>query len=169
MSLPVAVRAQEPSRVDSLLAVGRAATARGDHPEAWRLFRTAYDPAADDPRVLARLAEAAASLGDLARFRAVLDSIVGPGPGPRHALEYWIALSLDAGVTPAAVRDEIDEHLAARPADLEALLAFVRVLRAHRTDGVAVEVIERAIGRGVERASVAVALGDLRRDAGDAP
>jgi hypothetical protein len=169
MSVPVAVRAQEPSRVDSLMAAGRAATARGDHPEAWRLFRAAYDPAADDPRVLATLAGAAASLGDLARFRAVLDSIVGPGPGPRHALEYWAALSLDASVAPVAVRDELDEHLAARPTDIETLLAFVGVLRAHRRETIAGELLEGAIGRGVERASVAVALGDLRRDAGDAP
>jgi len=163
---PLAARAQD-APVDSLIAAGRAATARGDHAEAYRLFRAAYDPSADDARVLAMLAGASSSLGDLPRFHAFLDSMVGSGPGPRHALEYWAALSLDMGAPPESVLEAIDRHLAARQDDEGTLIALVRLLAAHRSAGIAGEVIDSAILRGADRARLAIPLGDARRDAGD--
>ena len=165
---PLPATAQDAAERDSLLAAARAASARGEHEAAWRALRAAYDPAADEARVLALLAGAAASAGDLEPFRAFLDSLVrGPGGGP-HALAHWSALTLDRGVPADSVLAVVDARLAARPPDPETVLGLVRVLRAHQLSAEAGDLLDRAAAGGADPARLAIARGDVLVDQGDA-
>lgn len=91
----------------------------------------AFDPAADDPGILAELAARAAAEGGLAGFRGWLDSLRISGAAGPHALAYWGALSLQAGTPPDTVAVVFARHLAARPDDVASLRRFVEVLEAN--------------------------------------
>jgi tetratricopeptide (TPR) repeat protein len=163
-----AAAAHAQGAADSLVAVGRAAAARGDHAEAWRAFRAAYDPAADDARVLALLAGAAAAQGDVAPTHALLDSVVRAGDGGPHAIEVWAALSLDRNASPDSVAAVAEARARAREADAFALVGVARVLAAHGYDLVGIGLLERAALRGAASARTLLARGELLEGAGDA-
>jgi len=91
----------------------------------------AFDPATDDPGVLADLAAEAAAEGRLAQFRGLLDSLRTLGVAGPHALAYWGALSLQSGGSPDTVAVAFAGHLAGRPDDAGSLQAFVQVLEAN--------------------------------------
>jgi hypothetical protein len=159
-------RAQTP-RPDPV-ADARAAATRGDHAEAYRVLRHAYDPDADDPRLLAELAAAAAAGGEMARFEALLDSVVARDPAPRHALEYHAALALEGGAPAAEVAELFDRHLAGRSDDPAAVLAFTRILLAHGGGAAADELLDRSARRGATPATLALPGGDVRAALADA-
>ncbi|HUP00223.1 MAG TPA: hypothetical protein VM737_01690 [Gemmatimonadota bacterium] len=129
--------------------------------------REAYQPAADDPGVLAAMARAASETGDLPRFRAVLDSVVGAGTAGPHAVAYWGALSLQADAAPDSVAAAFDRHLARAANDRAALLAFFRVLEAHGAYAAAEVLLDRAEGRGVRPTTLAGMRGEVRERRGD--
>jgi tetratricopeptide (TPR) repeat protein len=91
----------------------------------------AFDPAADDPGILADLAASAAMEGRLAEFRGWLDSLRISGAAGAHALAYWGALSLQSGGSPDTVAVAYARHLAGHPDDVRSLQAFVEVLEAN--------------------------------------
>ena len=93
--------------------------------------RRAFDPAADDPGVLADLTARAAAEGRLTEFRGWLDSLRTSGAAGPHALAYWGALSLQSGGSPDTVAVAFAGHLAGRPEDVRSLRAFVEVLEAN--------------------------------------
>ncbi|MFN2384654.1 MAG: hypothetical protein ABR559_10425 [Gemmatimonadota bacterium] len=148
-------------------AAGQAAAARGDDEAAYDHFRDAYDPTTDGAGELAALAATAARLGDLPRFHALLDSVVGAGPGYPYALQYWAALGLQQGTPPDAVRAEFEQYLDAHGDDGAALLRFVRVLQAHDALPEAMALLDGAPARGLSPAAVALPLGEVRAARGD--
>ncbi|MFN2421432.1 MAG: hypothetical protein ABR527_08665 [Gemmatimonadota bacterium] len=155
------------TETEELLAAGRTAAAGGDYGAAYRAFREAYDPSQDDPRVLAALAGAASASGELALFRALLDSVVGSGPGHRNALEYWAALALEAGEPMTSVTAELDAYVTAQPGDVAAHEGFVRVLVAHDASAEALSLLDRAVARGAPPEAIALPRGDARAHLGE--
>jgi hypothetical protein len=93
--------------------------------------RRAFDPAADDPGVLADLAARAAAQGRLDEFRGWLDSLRTAGAAGSHALAYWGALSLQSGTSADTVAVAFARRLANRPDDVRSRQAFVEVLEAN--------------------------------------
>lgn len=91
----------------------------------------AFDPARDDPAILAGLAAQASHRGTLPELRAWLDSLRVAGAAGRHALAYWGALSLRMRMDPDSVAAAFGRHLMDHPDDTEALPAFVGVLEAN--------------------------------------
>lgn len=91
----------------------------------------AFDPARDDPAVLAALAAEASRTGALPELRAWLDTLRVAGVTGRHALAYWGALSLQMRTDPDSVAAAFGRHLAAHPGDAEARAALVGVLEAN--------------------------------------
>ena len=110
--------------------------------------RRAFDPARDDPTVLAEWAAQASREGTLAELQAWLDSLRVSGSAGRNALMYWGALSLQRRVAPDSVAAAFMRYLAAHPDDAEALTAFAEVLEANAAIDQA-EALRRAAGRGV--------------------
>lgn len=90
-----------------------------------------FDPAADDPGVLAGLAAAAAEAGRLAEFRGWLDSLRLAGAAGPNALAYWGALSLQSEIPADTVAVAFARHLAGRRDDVRSFRAFVGVLEAN--------------------------------------
>lgn len=90
----------------------------------------AFDPARDDPAVLAGLAAEASAAGELRGFRAWLDSLRVAGTAGRHALAYWGALSLQLGFDPDSVAAAYELFLTAAP-DPEVRAALAGVLEAN--------------------------------------
>lgn len=93
--------------------------------------RRTFDPAIDDPGVLADLAARAAMDGRVAEFRGWLDSLRTAGVAGPRALAYWGALSIQSGGSPDTVVVAFARHLAGRPDDSRSLQAFVEVLEAN--------------------------------------
>lgn len=93
--------------------------------------RRGFDPAADDPRVLADLAAGAAAEGRLAQFRDWLDSLRVSGTAGPRALAYWGALTLQTGGSPDTVAIAFARRVANRPDDVGSLRAFIEVLEAN--------------------------------------
>ncbi len=91
----------------------------------------AFDPARDDPAILAGLAAEASRAGTLPELRAWLDSLRVEGRAGEHALVYWGALSLRARIDPDSVAAVFGRHLAEHPGASAALAAFIRVLEAN--------------------------------------
>jgi hypothetical protein len=113
--------------------------------------RRAFDPAVDDPGVLAELASRAVGEGALGGFRVWLDSLRVSGAAGPHALAYWGALSLQSGGSPDTVAVAFARHLAGRPDDAGVLRAFVDVLEANG----AVEAADRLRRIGASGVSIA--------------
>lgn len=113
--------------------------------------RRAFDPAADDPGLLADLAARAAAEGRLAEFRGWLDSLRTSGVAGPHALAYWGALSLQSGTPPDSVAVAFARHLAGRADDIRSLEAFVEVLEAND----ALEAADRLRRLGAPGATIA--------------
>ncbi|MGH7543969.1 MAG: hypothetical protein ACREK7_08505 [Gemmatimonadota bacterium] len=113
--------------------------------------RRAFDPATDDPGVIAELAARAAAEGRLAEFRGWLDSLRVSGAAGPHALAYWGALSLQSGGSPDTVAVAFARHLAGRPDDAGSLRAFVEVLDANG----ALEAADRLRRMGASSATIA--------------
>lgn len=105
-----------------------------------------FDPARDDPAVLAGLAAEASRDGTLPRLRAWLDSLRVAGATGRHALAYWGALSLQMRVDPDSVAAAFGRHVMDHPEDPEALAVFVGVLEANSAIDEA-ETLQRRAGR----------------------
>lgn len=113
--------------------------------------RRVFDPAADDPGILADLATRAAEEGSLAGFRGWLDSLRVAGAAGPHALAYWGSLSLQSGISSDTVAVAFARHLADHPDQLGSLQAFVEVLDANG----ALEAADRLRGVGASGASIA--------------
>jgi hypothetical protein len=111
----------------------------------------AFDPAADDPGILADLAARAAATGDLVEFRTWLDSLRTAGIAGPHALAYWGALALQSGSPPDTVAIAFARHLAGRPDDMGSLQAFVEVLEANG----ALDAADRLRGIGASGVTIA--------------
>lgn len=109
----------------------------------------AFDPARDDPAVLAGIAAEASREGTLPELRAWLDSLRVEGRAGRHALVYWGAISLERGIEPDTVATAFERHMAGHLDDSEALAAFVQVLEANA----AIDQADR-LRRGVPSAGI---------------
>ena len=90
-----------------------------------------FDPALDDPGVLAELAASASREGTLGELRDWLDSLRVSGTAGRNALLYWGALSLQARIDQDSVASAFARHLAEHPHEADAVIAFVEVLEAN--------------------------------------
>jgi hypothetical protein len=132
---------------------------------AWDRFRAEWDASADGASVLSALAGAASGMGDLPRFHAFLDSVVAGDPGP-NALRYWGAVGLQLGVAPDSVARRFAASLDAST-DAVAVGELVRVLESFDADGAALELLDRAAGRGVPRERLALVRGQLLARSGD--
>lgn len=132
----------------------------------WERHRAAWDPAEDDLAILSGLATAAAELGDLPRFHALLDSLVGEGRAGPNALRYWGAIGLQLGAPPDSVAAtfaaSLDPAVTAR-----GLLELAGVLEAHEAVEPALRLLEAASAAGVPPGRVALVRGQLLARSGD--
>ncbi|HYO47455.1 MAG TPA: hypothetical protein VEY33_12290 [Gemmatimonadota bacterium] len=146
---------------------GSVAPARAQEADGtWDRFRSAWDRADDSMAVLSTLAGAAAELGDLPRFYAFLDSVVGgDGSGP-NALRYWGAVGLQLGVAPDSVARTFAASLDA-DADEVLLAGLVGVLEANEAVEAALGLLEDAAEAGVPPARLALVRGQLLARSGD--
>lgn len=156
----------------ALLLVAFAASvatdeAAGQEVGAWERARAAYDPGADDPAALARLAASASRQGALPRFRALLDSVVAADPNAANSRQYWGALVLGSGGEVDRVSRVYLDYVEGNPGDGAAIAAFARVLAGHGALAAAVEVIDLAQEAGASRAAIGVPLGEVREARGE--
>jgi predicted negative regulator of RcsB-dependent stress response len=145
---------------------GERPTRAQDAAEAWDRFRSAWDPADDRMTVLSGLAGAAAELGDLPRFHAFLDSVIGGEGGGPNALRYWGAVGLQLGVPPDSVARAFAASLDTE-ANVVELAALVGVLEAHEAVEAALGVLDDAAAVGVPPGRVALVRGQLLARSGD--
>jgi tetratricopeptide (TPR) repeat protein len=132
----------------------------------WERHRAAWDPAEDDLAILSGLASAASELGDLPRFHALLDSLVGEGRAGPNALRYWGAVGLQLGAPPdsiaATFASSLDPDVTAH-----GLVELVGVLEAHEAVEPALRLLEEAAAAGVPPGRVALVRGQLLARSGD--
>lgn len=133
---------------------------------AWERYRAEWDPAEDDLAMLSGLASAAAELGELPRFHALLDSVVGAGHAGPNALRYWGAVGLQFGASPDSVAARFASSL---EPDMSALAieGLVGVLEANEAVEPALELLDAAGGAGVPPERVALVRGQLLARTGD--
>jgi tetratricopeptide (TPR) repeat protein len=133
---------------------------------AWERHRAAWDPDEDSMTVLSGLAGAAAELGELPRFHALLDSLVADGRAGPNALRYWGAVGLQLGGSPDTVAAVFASSLDADTSAL-ALAALVEVLVAHEAVEPALGLLEKAPAAGVPSGRVALVRGQVLARSGD--
>ncbi|HET6639478.1 MAG TPA: hypothetical protein VFH82_11950, partial [Gemmatimonadota bacterium] len=153
------------ARVAALILVATAgflapARAQTMDEAEWGGLRAAWDPAADDVRILAGLAGAAAEARDLPRFHAFLDSIVRADDAGPNALRYWGAVGLQLGASP----DSVAARLAAAidsDTDVATLAEFVGLLEANDAANPAVGLLDAAAAAGARVSRVALVRGQV--------
>jgi tetratricopeptide (TPR) repeat protein len=144
---------------------GSVLPAEGQQAE-WDRFRSDWDTEKDSKAVLSGLAGAAAGIGDLPRFHAFLDSVVGgERPGP-NALQYWGAVGLQLGVPPDSVARRFAASLN-EGTDAVTVAALVQILEAFDADDAARGFLERAADAGVPGERLALVRGQLLSHSGD--
>lgn len=160
--------AARPAMAQGGLSAGHAAAGRGDWAEAWLAYRSAYDPAEDDPRVVAALAAAAEGLGEPDRFLALADSGVAAHEAP-HLRAHRGAALLRTG-------EDVDDVVAEWRAWLDAGAGraghaplFARVLQGHGAFAPAESLLAATQARAGPSPGLALALGDVRAARGDRP
>lgn len=150
----------------ALPARAQAPSARENPSAAWARLRAAWDPAVDDPALLAGLAGAASGLGDLPRFHALLDSVVARDAAGPNALRYWGAVGLQLGVEPDSVARRFARSISPDTGAVE-VGEMIRVLEAFEAEGAALSLLDRAAAAGVPAERLALVRGQIEARAGE--
>lgn len=147
------------------LVAGSAVPVRGQEAE-WNRLRSAWDPGEDSIAVLSGLAGTASDIGDLPRFHAFLDSVVGGDRAGANALRYWGAVGLQLGASPDSVARRFAASLDAGT-DAVTVAELVGILEANESRGAALALLESAAAVGVPRERLALVRGQLMARSGD--
>lgn len=165
--LAVAASASAQTDRAAALEAGRTAAAAGEFEVAYERFVEAWDPAGDDPAVLAAMAGAASRIDALDDLRDRLAPVVATDADAKHAARFWAAAALQTDVPADSVQATLVRRVEARPGDLEALTGYVRVWMGHGGFDLAEALLDRARSAGTPDAAVVALLGDVRAAGGE--
>lgn len=149
------------------LEAGRTAAAAGEFEVAYDRFVEAWDPARDDPAVLAAMAGAASRIDALDDLRDRLAPVVAADADAKHAARFWAAAAIQTDVAADSVQATLVRRVEARPGDVAALTGYVRVWMGHGGSDLAEALLDRAGTAGAPDAAVAALLGDVRAAGGE--